>query len=409
MMRPVGRRHASVVGSWRWIATLAALNGVVALAIDMSLPAQPALAATFSVSAETAALNLSLFMIPFAIVQIFIGYLSDAIGRRVVMLGGLVLFTAAGIACALSPTIEVLLVCRALQGAGAAAGPVVVRAMIRDTQPPGQAARLLSTMLATLAIAPMIAPTLGTALMNVLDWRAIYGTLAICGVALFVYSNATIDETLPVAGRTEASVKGLIRGYARFFAARGTRLPVIISSASFAGLFAYVAGSPFVLMEGYGVAPEHYGLYFALGAVAIMVGSIGGGRMLRAGRSPATMIVIGASTQIVAGALVFALTGTSLGLAGFLGPVVLYFVGSGITSPSSMALAMEPLPELAGTASSAVGSSAMICGAIAAYATTKLGASSPRVFATFMAAMATIVFVFAVLAAVLRQKQHESR
>ena len=403
------RRYASEVGSWRWIGTLAALNGVVALAIDMSLPAQPTLAVTFQVSAETAALNLSLFMIPFALVQIFIGYLSDAIGRRRVMIGGLAVFTTAGIACAMSPSIEMLLVCRALQGAGAAACPVVARAMIRDTQPPGQAARLLSTMLATLAIAPMLAPTLGSALLNAFSWRAIYGALATCGLALLMYANATLEETLPLERRSPATFGGLARGFARFFAAPGTRLPVLISSASFAGLFAYVAGSPFVLMEGYGVAPEHYGFYFALSAIAIMVGSIGGGRMLHAGRSPSTMVVIGASTQIVAGALAFTLTGTSLGLAGFLGPVILYFVGSGITSPSSMALAMEPLPELAGTASSAVGSAAMISGAIAGYATTKIGASSPRVFATFMAAMGAVTFVLAVLAAVLRQKQHESR
>ncbi|MDQ3335802.1 MAG: multidrug effflux MFS transporter [Myxococcota bacterium] len=405
----VVRRYASRVGSWRWIATLAALNGIVALAIDMSLPAQPTLATTFRVSAETAALNLSLFMVPFAIVQVFIGYLSDAIGRRPVMLGGLGVFTIAGLACALSPTIEVLLVCRAIQGAGAAACPVVARAMIRDTQPPGQAARLLSTMLATLAIAPMLAPTLGSALMHAFNWRAIYSALATCGIALLLYASSTLDETLPVARRTAASFRGLGRGFARFFRARGTKFPVIISSASFAGLFAYVAGSPFVLVEGYGVPVEHYGFYFALTAVAIMFGSITGGRMLHAGRSPGTMIVIGASIQVVAGGLVIAGTVTGMGLAGFLGPIMLYFVGSGITSPSSMALAMEPLPELAGTASSAVGSSAMISGAIAAYATTKMGASSPAVFAGFMAVMGAIVFVFAVLAAVLRQKQHESR
>jgi len=375
----------------------------------MSLPAQPTLARSFGVSAEIAALNLSLFMIAFAGVQIFIGYLSDAIGRRPVMIGGLAVFTLAGIACAMSPSIEVLLACRAVQGAGAAASPVVARAMIRDTQPSGQAARLLSTMLSVLAIAPMVAPTIGSALLDVIGWRAIYGALATCGAALLLYANATLDETLPVEKRTPATFGGLVGGFGRFFATRGTRLPILISCASFAGLFAYVAGSPFVLMQGYGVAAKHYGFYFALTAIAIMFGSITGGRMLRAGRSPSTMIVIGATIQVVGGGFVALGTALDIGVVGFITPMVIYFFGSGITSPSATALAMEPVPRLAGTASSAIGSSTMIAGSIAGYATTRVGGSTPMVFAAVVAAMGTVTFTLAALAAYLRQKQHESR
>jgi DHA1 family bicyclomycin/chloramphenicol resistance-like MFS transporter len=408
---PVAR--PSVVGSRRWVLTLASLNAVTALSIDMSLPAQPTLATTFDVSAETAALNLSMFMLTFAAVQVVIGYVSDAIGRRRVMIGGLIVFVIAGIACAASPTIEVLLACRAVQGAGAACCPVVSRAMVRDTQPPGEAARLLSTMLAVLAIAPMIAPTLGNALLDWFGWRAIFGCLATIGVALLLWSNATLVETLPVARRTPATMRGMVRGFREFFATRGTRLPLVISSASFAGLFAYVAGSPFVLMHGYGVAAEHYGLYFALTALAIMLGSITGGRMLRLGRSPGAMIVIGGGIQVVAGAFVVALTATgTFGLAGFLGPIIVYFFGSGITSPSSAALAMEPVPHLAGTASSATGALSMISGSIAAYQTTRIGGSDPVVFAIVIGVMGAIVFGVAVLAAGLRrahQKQQASR
>lgn len=400
--------NRSVVGSRRWVLTLAALTAIVALAIDMSLPAQPTLARAFYVSAETAALNLSLFMIAFAGVQIFIGYLSDAIGRRRVMVGGLAVFTLAGVGCALSPTIEVLLAFRALQGAGAAAAPVVARAMIRDTQPSGQAARLLSTMLAVLAIAPMIAPTIGNALLGALGWRAIFGALAACGLLLLVWSRATLDETLPPERRTRATFRGLVGGFAGFFATRGTRLPILISCASFAGLFAYVAGSPFVLMQGFGVAAEHYGLYFAMTALAIMLGSIAGGRMLRHGRSPGAMVVIGASIQVVGGALIVAGTLLALGVAAFMIPLVIYFFGSGITSPSATALAMEPVPHLAGTASSAIGASTMIAGAFAGYETTRIGGSDPVVFAIVIGSMGAVVFILAVAAALLRRKHHET-
>jgi len=369
------------------VFTLSGLNALAALSIDMSLPAQPTLATAFHVSAETAALNLSLFMLAFAFAQVFVGYLSDAIGRRPVMVAGLVVFTVAAVACSLSPTIEVLLVCRALQGAGSAACTVVSRAMVRDTQPAAQAARLLSTMLAVFAIAPMT------------------------GAFMLTFTHASLNETLPPERRTVATFAGFVRGYRMFFSTRGTRLPILISCASFAGLFAYVAGSPFVLMQGYGVAAEHYGLYFALTAIAIMFGSITGGRMLRAGRSPGVMILIGASIQLVAGAIVVACAAFDLfGLAGFVGPICLYFFGSGIAGPSATALAMEPLPQLAGTASSAVGSLTMISGSISGYWTTRIGGSTALVFAIVIGTMSAVVFLLAALAAYLRrQKQQESR
>src|SRR5205814_7068207 len=121
--------------------------------------------------------------------------------------GGLILFTLGGIACALSPSIHVLLACRALQAIGAAAGPVVARAMVRDTQPASQAARLLSTMLAALAIAPMIAPVIGSQPLAVFNWHAIFVALAVCGLLLLTVST-TLVETHPAERRTR---KGALR------------------------------------------------------------------------------------------------------------------------------------------------------------------------------------------------------
>lgn len=410
-----GPRRATTVGSTLWIITLAALTAVVALSIDMSLPAQPTLATRFAVPSETAQLTLSLFILGFAGAQIFVGYLSDAYGRRPVLLAGLGVFAIAGIACAASPSIEVLIAFRVLQGAGAAAAPVVARAMVRDTQPAAQAARLLATMLAALAIAPMVAPILGGWLLRVFDWRAIFATLAVTGVAILVISHLTLVETLPPERRRPPSIRGLFRSYARFVSTPGTVLPMLVSCASFAGQFAYIADSPFVLMGGYGVSPDDFGFYFATTAFALMLGSLTGGRLLRAGRSPGAMTVVGTSIFVVAGVLV--VLGTrfeELGIVGFMLPMVLYFFGSGISSPSATALAMEPVPELAGTASAAIGCSVMVAGAISGYETTRIGGSSPRTFALVAAAMGGLAFTLAIAAAVRRrvarrQKQQESR
>ena len=411
MMARMSTPRAPVqIGSARWIATLAAMTAVTALSIDMSLPAQPTLAREFGVTSETAQLTLSLFMIGFAVAQLLVGYLSDAWGRRRVLVLGLGVFAAAGIACAASPSIEVLLVCRVLQGIGASAAPVVARAMVRDTQPAAAAARLLSTMLAALAVAPMIAPTIGGALLAWFGWRAVFATLSACGLVLMWLAHTTLPETLPGERRQVASPRGLVRGFRTFFATPGTRLPMLISCASFAGQFAYIADSPFVLMQGYGVSSEAYGLYFAATAVALMLGSLTGGRMLRAGRPPGAMLVLGTGILVLGGALVLAGTATpSLGILGFLPPMFVYFFGVGIASPSATALALAPLPHIAGTASAAIGFLTMIAGALAGYETTRIGGSDPQLFARVVATMAVVAAALAWLHAAMSRREDESR
>lgn len=396
-------RWPSEVGSRRWIATLAALTAVVALSIDISLPAQPALARRFDVADEDAQLTLSLFMLGFAAAQIFVGYLADVFGRRRVVILGLSVFVLAGIACAVSPSIELLIGFRILQGAGAATGPVVARAMVRDTQPAAQAAGILSTMLAALAIAPMIAPMIGGALLHVFDWRAIFALLALTGLLMLAIASGTLIETLPMARRlTAPSVGGLLRSYWKFVATRGTKLPLLVFCATFAGQFAYIADSPFVLMGGFGVSPKAYAVYFAMTAFALMLGSMTGGAMLRAGRPPRVMIVIGASISGVAGGLLALATHLDLGLAGLLIPMIVCFFGSGITAPSATALAMEPVPEIAGTASAAMGAAVMMSGAAAGYWTTRIGGSDPIVFSRVVSIMTGVAMVLAILSSVRR-------
>jgi MFS transporter, DHA1 family, multidrug resistance protein len=396
-------RAPSRIGSARWIATLAAMTAVTALSIDMSLPAQPTLARTFGVSSANAQLTLSVFLIGFACAQLITGYLSDAFGRRRVLLSGLALFTISGVACALSPTIEVLIICRALQGIGAAAAPVVARAMVRDTQPATQAARLLSTMLAVLAVAPMIAPVIGGVLLELVGWRAIFATLAGCGILLFALAQLTLVETLPVERRQPPSLRGLVRGYATFFRTRGTRVPMLISCASFAGQFGYIAASPFIVIGGYHASATEYGFYFAATALALMLGSLFGGRLLRAGRSPGSMLVIGGSLLLLGGLCVVIGTHTA-GIAGLIAPLLVFFFGIGITSPSATALALAPVPHIAGTASAAIGFFSVTAGVISGYATTSIGGSSPRTFSLLMLVAGAIAAALAVTGAVLRRR-----
>ncbi len=398
-------RWPSRIGARGWIATLAALSGLIALAVDIGLPAQPATAAALGVDADTVQLNLSLFMLGYALSHLVVGYLSDTLGRRLVLVAGLGMFTASSIACALSPTIELLITFRFLQGVGGAVAPVVARAMVRDTQPADQAARLLSLLLAAFALAPMVAPTIGSVVLDLLGWRAVLGTLALTGAVLCVVVWATLPETLPVGRRVTPSPGGLARNYAAFVRARGTRLPVIIACLGFAGQFAYVSDSPFVLIGGYGISERAFGAYFALTAFAMMVGSLLGARMIHRGRSPIAMIGTGTTMLVLGGAL--AIVGTRVGEPGILGlvvPMTVYFFGMGMCTPSATALALAPVPHIAGTASAAVGFLLMLSGAVSGYLTTRLAGSDPRAFALVVAALGVSAAALAYLAIALRTR-----
>jgi DHA1 family bicyclomycin/chloramphenicol resistance-like MFS transporter len=393
---PAPPPRADRIGSTGWVITLGAATAITAMSTDMSLPAQPTLARAFAVSADAAQLTLSLFLIAFAVTQIFVGYLSDVLGRRPVMIGGLAVYVAASVGCAVSPSFGVLVACRVLQGMGAASGPVIARAMVRDTQHSNDVARVMSSMLATLQIAPMIAPAIGGALLGALGWRAIFVALAGFGIAILVVGYRGLPETLPVARRAGVSPRGLMGNLHRFFATPGTRLPLLIGCASFAGQFAYIAASPFVLMTGYGVSKAAYSGYFAATAFAVMVGSLVGARRLRAGRTPVQMIVQGTGLLMAGGCLV--LIGTriaGLGIAGFVIPMLIYFFGVGVASPCAGALALMPVREIAGTASAAIGVSVMSAGAVSSYVTIKLGGSSPAVFGVVVGAMGTIAAILA--------------
>ena len=387
------------IGSRAWTFTLAALTALVALSIDASLPAQPRLAAVFGIADETAQLNLSLFMLGYAASQIVVGYLSDAFGRRTILIAGLSLFVIAAIACTFATSIEMLLVARVVQGIGGAAGPVVGRAMVRDTQPPDQAARHMSTMLAAMAIAPMVAPSVGGVLLTHVGWRSIYALLVVAGAVLLVRSARALPETLPVERRLAPSASGLVRGYRQLFATKGVVLPLAIVCAAFAGQFAFIGNSPLVLMEGYHVPTEHFGFYFSTVAVALMLGSLAGSRMLRAGRSPTALVVTGATIVVVGAVLVSVGTRVGLGIPGFLVPMCIYFFGAGIAGPSAGALALAPAAHLAGTASAALGFLQMIAGAVAGYVSTKLGGADPTLFATIATVMGVITWLLALAVA----------
>ncbi len=336
------------------VLLLGVLSGLTALSIDMTLPALPTFAAVFAVSADRAALTLSLFLAGYSISQLFYGPLADRFGRRLPLLVGLALFAAGGLGCALSFSIGQLVLWRFVQGVGACAGPILSRTVVRDLYDRRRGVQILSYMTLVMAVAPMLAPVIGGYLL-LLHWRAIFALLALIGLAVFAAVWFGLLESIPQRNHFATRPTELSRNLFDFLRRRVCIGYAFFTGFVYCGLFAYISGSPFVLIEVFGVPSDRFGFLFGLDAFALMAGSLLNTRLVP--RVPgATILRIGIAFMLAGGAAMVACAALHLGgVAGIVGPMLIFIVGQGIVTPNAIALAMEPVPHMAGFASSLIG------------------------------------------------------
>lgn len=336
------------------IFLLGALTGLTALAIDMSLPALPTLQAIFSASADQAALTLSMFLAGYSVSQLAYGPLSDRYGRRPPLLAGLALFTIGGIGCAASGSIGQLILWRLLQGFGACAGPILARAVVRDLFERRRGVQILSYMTLVMSVAPLLAPIIGGYLLRV-GWRTIFALLAAVGLAVLAATWLALPESIPERNRHAVRPASLLRNLIEFSTRRICVGYALVVCFVFCGLFAYISASPFVFIEVFGVSSDRYGYFFGLTAFALMAGATANARL--SGRiAPAVILRLGSALIAVAGAAMLVCGAFGLGgLAGIIGPLLLYVVGMALVMPNAIAAAMEPVPHMAGFASSLIG------------------------------------------------------
>jgi len=335
---------------------LGALTALTALSIDMSLPALPSLSRTFHAPAAEAQLTLTLFLIGYAISQIICGPLSDAYGRRPILLAGLIVFTAAGAGCVLSQSLPMLIAMRVLQGIGASSGPIIARAIVRDTYDKSHAAVVFSHITQVMILAPVLAPALGGLLMAKSSWHAIFAVLAGAGLLVTVTTFITLKETHSAAHPDAVRPATLLASYRTFFSDRTSVAHALIVCFAYCGLFAYISGSPFVLMDVYGIPRIHFGFYFGGAALALLAGATINKSLIRQGTSPERLLRIGVMLLTFAGAAIFAGSFVhGLGVWPVLIPIALYLFAMGIVAPHATAAAMHPFPKIAGVISSLVG------------------------------------------------------
>jgi DHA1 family bicyclomycin/chloramphenicol resistance-like MFS transporter len=317
----------------------------------------PQLQRAFGADVSSAQLTLSVFLVGFALGQVVCGPLSDRKGRRPVLVAGLALFTLAGFACAASTSLPMLLAARFAQGVGASVGPVVARAIVRDRYDSRSGAAVLSQMTQVMIIAPLVAPTLGGYLLVHLGWPAIFLVLGGGGALLLLACWRYLPETAgggtePAAGGRAGALAGL-----RALAAHGASARHVLTVCFvYAGMFAYIGGSPFVLMDVFGVAEQNFGYYFAVTAAGLFVSATLNRWLLKRHASPLVILGRGALVVCAAGLCMVSVVWFGVGgLAGVMLPMTVYMFGQGLVMPNATAAAMEPHGRTAGVVSSVMG------------------------------------------------------
>lgn len=346
---------------------LTVMVGFGPLATDMYLPSLPAMARSFDTTTGQVQLTLSGFLVGFAFAQLLMGPLADRFGRRPVLIGATALFFLTSVACVVAPSIDALIGIRIIQGVGACAGGVIGRAIVRDVYPAEDAGRVLAYMAAAMAAAPLIAPFIGGQLTIMFDWRANFVALTLFSLTFLVIVAALMPETNRHMNPEATRPDKLIGNYIALLKSKEYMGYLMTNGCVFAGLFAYISGSPFVFIDVLGVDPEYFGFYFGFGVVAFSAGSTMTGRLSRRFEGHqllgAGALLAAASGLIMAG---LALT-TPANVWTVLIPMAAFGIAIGLVMPMGMAGAIGPFPQMAGTAAALVGFAQMLFGAVAGY------------------------------------------
>jgi DHA1 family bicyclomycin/chloramphenicol resistance-like MFS transporter len=341
-----GRRHV--------LAILSALMGFASISTDFYLPAMPNMAAQLGADAGKVEYTISGFLIGFSLGQLLWGAISDKYGRRVPVAIGLVLFVIGSAGCAMSQSVEAMIAWRILQALGACAGVVLSRAMVRDLYEGPRAAQMLSTLIAVMAIAPLLAPIIGGQIDALAGWRAIFWTLVVLGL-LALAGLLSLPETLPSERRRTDPLIGAFRRYANLLGHRKIIGYAGAGAFFYSGMYAYIAGTPFAFITYHHVPAEYYGLLFGAGIIGIVITNLINARLVHH---------FGMDRILMAGTLIAMLAGLVLavnaysdigGLWGLFLPLLVFVSVTGFVVANSIAGAMADYPEQAGSVSALVG------------------------------------------------------
>ena len=350
----------------RMITVLGALVALGPLTIDMYLPALPKIADDLSVSSSVAQLTLTGTLAGLALGQLIVGPLSDSLGRRRPMMAGIVLHMLASLLCLFAPNIAVLGVARGLQGVGAAAAMVVAIAVVGDLYAESVAATVMSRLMLVLGVAPVVAPSLGAAVLLAASWHWVFAALVVLAGGLLVLAAVALPETLTPAHRRPLKVRSIAATYVELMRDARFVILVLVAALGMSGLFAYIAGASFVLQGHYGLDQQAFALVFGAGAVALIAATQFNVVLLRR-FAPQTIVVWALAAAVVAGVVFVGLAyGHIGGIAGFVVPVWAILAAMGLVIANAPAVALSRHPDAAGTAAALLGAAQFGLGAAVA-------------------------------------------
>lgn len=368
----------------RLVLVLGALVALGPLTIDMYLPALPTIVTDLDTTEATVQLTLTGTLLGLSLGQLVIGPLSDSLGRKTPLLAGTAVHVVASLASVWAPTVAVLGVLRVFQGVGAAAAAVVALAVVRDLFEGRAAATVLSRLMLIIGVAPVLAPSIGGALLTTTSWRGVFAALALAGAALMVLGARALPETLPPERRTSGGVGSVVSRYGALLRDGSFVALIAVAGLAMSALFAYVSGSSFVLQGEYGLDEQQFALTFAAGAVALIGSSQLNVRLLdRYGPQQITLgaLVVG----VVFGVLLVLVAVFGLGgLPGLLVPLFVVLGSVGLVLPNAPALALSRHGEAAGTAAALLGAVQFGFGALVAPVVGLLGNNSVGMAATML-------------------------
>ncbi|WP_413232565.1 multidrug effflux MFS transporter [Mycolicibacterium sp. 120266] len=350
----------------RIITVLGLLIALGPLTIDMYLPALPRIAEDLTVSSSVVQLTLTGTLAGLAVGQLIVGSLSDSLGRRRPLMAGIVLHMVASLICLFAPNIIVLGLGRGLQGFGAAAASVVAVAVVGDLYTGTMAATVMSRLMLVLGVAPVVAPSLGAAVLLKASWHWVFAALVVLAGALLLLAVLALPETLPVSHRRPLHVRNIIGTYGELLRDARFVILVLVAALGMSGLFAYIAAAPFVLQGRYGLDQQTFALVFAAGAVAL-IGATQTNVLLLKRFGPQTITVWSLAVSAVSAAVFIVLAvGHIGGLWGFLVPVWVILAAMGLVIPNAPAVALSRHSDAAGTAAALLGAAQFGLGAAVA-------------------------------------------
>lgn len=359
-------RSLSPAHSPFFIAALGVLMSFGPMGTDMYLPGMPAIGTDLRAAQHQVQWTLSAFFLGFGVGQLLWGALGDRFGRRGPVATGILLYAVGCVGCSMAGDITHLAGWRFVQALGACAGPVLVRAMIRDVFERDRAASALSMMMLVMGAAPIIAPLIGGQILVWGNWRWIFWAQAIFG-GIAMLALMTLPETLPKTTRSSLRPMVLVESYRKLLTNRAFLGYAVGCSFIYAGMFAFISGSPFVYIDLFGVRPENYGYLFGINIVGMIIMNtinsrivmrFGSDRILRAGT------VLSALSGILL--VIVAMQGWG-GMWGLVGGLFLFMALTGLTNANAMAGAMQSFPQMAGTASALAGMLQFTVGALAGW------------------------------------------